>query len=87
MNCQAKLYGNCGKSGLMQCYGVLNTKMTYHSLNIIFSLLQGTIAPHFGHLTVLPSSVEVSKDFLSPKAMGEGNTAEQFLHMTSVCAI
>jgi len=53
----------------------------------MFSLLHGTVAPHFGHVTTFPSSLEVSKDFLSPNPIGEGNIALQFMHTTNACAI
>lgn len=59
----------------------------YHSLKIIFSLSHGTAEPHFGHVTIFPINVEVSKDSLSPNTIGEGNTAEHCLHTTNVCAI
>ena len=53
----------------------------------MFSLLHGTICSHLGQLAVFPSNVEDSKDFLSPKAIGEGNLAEQRVQITNVWAI
>ena len=53
----------------------------------MLSLLHDVIEPHLGHVAVFPLNVEVSKDFLSPKAMGEGNSAEHCVHTTIVCAI
>jgi len=43
----------------------------------MFSLLQDIIDPHFGQFTTFPSSLDDSKDVLSPKAIGELNI---FLH-------
>jgi len=57
------------------------------SLKIIFSLLQGTICPHFGQLTMFPTRVALSKDFLSPKAIGDLNISLQFGQTTKVSAM
>lgn len=53
----------------------------------MFSLLHRTIEPHLGQLVVFPFNIEDLKDFLSPKAIGEGNFAEHRVHITNVFAI
>lgn len=50
----------------------------------MFSLLQEIIVPQFGQFVLFPLSVAVSKDFLSPNAIGDLNAFLQFGHTTSV---
>jgi hypothetical protein len=57
------------------------------SLKIMFSLLHGTIFPHFGQLTIFPANNADSNDFLFPKAIGDLNMVLQLGHTTNVSAM
>ena len=52
-------------------------------LTRMFSLLQPTNFPHEGQFTVLPASILVSSEFMSPKKIGDGNQVLQLVHWIS----
>ncbi|MBV7509212.1 hypothetical protein KW850_28980 [Bacillus sp. sid0103] len=55
----------------------------------MFSLLQPVILLHLGHCALLPISIEVSKEFISPKKIGEGNQELQLglEHLISILLV
>ncbi|WP_156874005.1 hypothetical protein [Psychromonas hadalis] len=55
----------------------------------MFSLLHGVIAPQDGQLTILPASIDVSNEDVSPNEIGDGNHVSQpdFKHLISISLI
>lgn len=65
----------------------LSLILSFYLIKVIFSLLHDTIVPHSGHFAVFPLNVAVSKASLFPNAIGDENSAEQFVHVTIVLPI